>query len=390
MSTNTAVTRIGGQVLTLETLLKKSQAEIAKALPMQMSVDRLARVAISSVRKSPDLQKCDALSIVACVIQGAQLGLEMDGVLGNAYMVPYSNQAQFIIGYKGLVTLAYRSDRISRIDGKNVYEGDEFDYQYGTDPFITHVPKGEHDSDKITHTYVIIKLADGNDIFEVWTAERIKAHRDRFSQGFDKKPSTSPWTFAPEAMFLKTVARAAFKFAPISVGLQGAIAMDEQYEAGIPQALTSDLAESLTEPTNANTGQVLNRDEVMKGGKHKGVAWRNLPDDYVQWMAEKARDKETRSFAEQEITAREYDQSSQGADSEATGADGEADLISDMAARLTLLLSDTYLFNDEERVMFGPEAEGGNHDEAWLVKQIIFVEKTKVKREVEANAQTVE
>lgn len=307
MGKSTAITRVGDKVFTLEDLLKKSHGEIAKALPMQMSVNRLVRVAISSVRKNPDLQMCDALSIVACVIQGAQLGLEMDGVLGNAYMVPYGQQAQFIIGYKGLVTLGYRSDRISRIDGKNVYEGDDFEYQYGTNQFISHIPRGEYDPDKITDTYVIIKLADGRDIIEVWGVNRIKARRDRFSQGWQKKPNTSPWAFAFEAMALKTVARAAFKFAPISVSLQNAIAMDEQYEVGIPQGLTSDLADSLIPEAEqvADKSQVLNRNDVMQAGNHKGVAWRDLPIGYVNWLVKNMKDKAIKSFAEQELAARE-------------------------------------------------------------------------------------
>ncbi len=215
--------------------------ELIKALPSHMAkqaqshIARMIRVATTLVRNSESLQKCDPISIIGCVIQGAQLGLEVDGVLGNAYMVPYSNIATFQVGYKGLINLAHRSPRVAWVDAKFVYAGDFFEYEYGTDPFIKHKPKGEWRFEKITHAYSVIKRSDGSSTFEVWPLERVMAHKEKFSKSYKKKDS--PWNKSPEAMILKTVLRQGLKYAPANTDLQYAIGMDEIGEVGVNQNL---------------------------------------------------------------------------------------------------------------------------------------------------------
>ncbi len=402
----TAVTRIGGDVVTLEQLLTKYGDRLAQALPpnLQMDAGRLAQIAISSVRKTPKLQECDAISIVACVIQGAQLGLEMDGVLGNAYMVPYAQQAQFILGYKGWLNLLYRSERVSHVEGKNVYAGDEFSYRDGTDKFIHHVaankydvPEGENpfNSDRITHTYIIINLSDGAQFFEVWPRLRIEQHRDRFSQGYKKDPKTSPWTFAFESMALKTVMRSVVTFAPISVDVSRAAGLEGRYEAQIPQDLALDfdlvppVDDTAAPATDAPTDmEVLDRDLVLEKGMHKGKKYRELPEKYVRWMFQNLKDPRLKSFAEQELTTRaaENDPANQRIEQDRQAENGEENQdkqpfteLEQMEIKLVELLQDE-VFSPDERTKFGSESEGGNHDEKWLDNQIQWVEQTIVKR----------
>ncbi len=365
---STAITRIGGEVFTLEDLLKKAHGEIQRALPIAMSPDRLARVALTSVRKNDALKDCDALSIVACVIKGAELGVELDGVLGNAYMVPFANEAQFLMGYKGYITLGYRSDRVSQVDAKNVYDGDDFDYQMGTQKYIHHVPQGEYKHEKITHSYAIIHLTDGSVLFDVWPRERIENWRDRFSQSYKKHPKSSPWTQAPEAMFLKTVIRSVFKTAPISVGVQEAIGLDNQYDAGISQNLSSELSDKIAPSSeSSDDNEILNRDEVMKSGDHEGVAWRDLPEKVVKTLAERGQDKRMKSLAQQELAERE-----KGTVTNEKPKTGNPGIIAEKEDQLTNLLSND-LFTDEDLAKYGPESEGGNHDAAWLDDQIQWV-----------------
>lgn len=227
----------------LQQAFDKSTDQIIKALPAQMAAgaqahaERMIRVAMTVVRNSKALQECDPLTILGCVMQGAALGLEVDGILGNAYMVPYKKIATFQVGYKGLINLAHRSPRVAWVDAKLVYKGDEFEYYYGTDPQIKHIPKGNWDFDEITHAYAVVKRADGYATFEVWPIERIMDHKERFSPSQSKKES--PWNRSPESMILKTVLRQALKYAPASTDLQYAIGMDEMGEVGVNQNLTA-------------------------------------------------------------------------------------------------------------------------------------------------------
>ena len=60
--------------------------------------------------------------------------------LGHAYLIPYGKEVQLITGYKGLITLAYRSAEVSHISANVVYEKDIFECVLGTIDKIHHVP----------------------------------------------------------------------------------------------------------------------------------------------------------------------------------------------------------------------------------------------------------
>ena len=64
----------------IRTLLQKSKNQIAMALPKHLNADRIIRVAMTSIQRTPQLLECDPISLVAAVIQSSQLGLEPDGI----------------------------------------------------------------------------------------------------------------------------------------------------------------------------------------------------------------------------------------------------------------------------------------------------------------------
>src|SRR5512142_2316460 len=88
-------------------LLKRSEKQIAAALPRHLTAERIMRMAVTLFSKSDALQKCSLPSILASVVQASELGLELTGPLGHAFMVPYAGQATFQIGYKGFFELGF-------------------------------------------------------------------------------------------------------------------------------------------------------------------------------------------------------------------------------------------------------------------------------------------
>lgn len=56
------------------------------------------------------------------MMQAAQLGVEPNTPIGQAYLIPYGNQVQFQLGYKGLIDLAYRSGEVQSIQAHEVHE----------------------------------------------------------------------------------------------------------------------------------------------------------------------------------------------------------------------------------------------------------------------------
>ncbi len=103
------------------------------------------------------------------------MGLE-PGVNGQGYLIPYNKNCTFVPGWKGLVDLVSRSGRATVWTGA-VYEGDEFDYMLGSNPYCNHKPMGEFDDNKLTHVYAIGKVKGAEmPVIEVWTVERVNAH----------------------------------------------------------------------------------------------------------------------------------------------------------------------------------------------------------------------
>lgn len=213
--------------------------EIQRALPKHLSADRMARIALTAFRRTPKLGECDPRSVFACVLQSAQLGLEID-TLGRAYLVPYNRnmkteqgwrkvvECQFIPGWKGLVDLMNRSGQGSVWTGA-VFEGDEFDWQLGDSPFVRHIPRGEDDPRRITHTYAIGRVK-GSDwpIIEVWPVEKVWRHRDRYNKVGDSHYSfENPEMYARKVPLLQVL-----KYMPCSAELATAIAMNDAAEVG--------------------------------------------------------------------------------------------------------------------------------------------------------------
>ena len=208
----------------------KMKAQFAAALPKHMTAERMARIVTTEIRKTPALVKCDQHSFLGSVIQCAQLGLEPGNSLGHAYLLPYGNQVQLIIGYRGMIDLARRSGQIVSLSARTVREHDEFDYQLGLHEDLTHKPfEGEH-AGEITHVYAVARLQGGGVQFEVMSKAQVEAVRAQSKAG-----KSGPWVSHWEEMAKKTVIRRLFKYLPVSVEIQRAVTLDEAAEAGLPQ-----------------------------------------------------------------------------------------------------------------------------------------------------------
>jgi recombination protein RecT len=236
--------------------------QIAIALPRHVTADRLARVALTEIRRNPYLARCDQASLLGAIMLCAQLGLEPGGPLGHVYLVPFENkktgrqEVQFILGYRGMIELARRSGQIQSIEARAVYEGDTFDCRFGLDSSLEHKPDWDNPNrtqpEKLRFVYAVAKLKDGGIQFEVMSRREIEAVRAQ-----SKAASAGPWQTHFEAMALKSVIRRLFKYLPISIELAQAIEQDERAELGLPQQTPIDAeiieAETEQEPANGAT-----------------------------------------------------------------------------------------------------------------------------------------
>jgi len=249
MSNNNALTV---KVSTVRDMLAQSGDQIRAALPAHMKPDRLARIAMTTFQRTPALLDCDPKTLVAQVIQCAQLGLEPDGILGGAYLVPFRNNrlgkmdCQLIVGYKGLIDLARRSGQVSNIYARVVYENEDFSVSYGLTPDLQHnpLPPAKRGKEKLG-VYAVAVLKDGNVNFEFLYADEIEAIKKQSRASKD-----GPWVTHEEEMWKKTAIRRLAKTLPLSPEFAKAAAIDEQQEAGI---MNYGIIDDTVRPTRAST-----------------------------------------------------------------------------------------------------------------------------------------
>lgn len=222
---------------TLEGLFEKMKPAIAQAIPQHLTPERMLRIATTSIRTNPKLKVCTPESLLGAVMQCAQMGLEPT-ILGHAYLVPYKNkreingktvwvdEAQFQIGYKGLIELARRTGQISSIMAQAVHEHDEFDYEYGIEEKLRHKP-ADGDRGNVIKYYAYAKFKDGGYSFLVMSRQDVEIHRDRFSKSQKNGSHFGPWKDHFDEMAKKTVLKALMKYMPISIEFARAVQQDE-------------------------------------------------------------------------------------------------------------------------------------------------------------------
>lgn len=210
---------------------ERFRAEIERAIPRHLNPDRLLRITMTVLRQTPELGECSVHSLLAAVLQCAQLGLE-PGVLGHVYLVPFKSSklrqklVQVIIGYKGLIELARRSGQIESISARLVYANDEFEMTFGIQDTLRHVPwymrDGVSEPGPIRGGYSVARFRDGGYHLHYLPIQVIEQRRKR-SRAADE----GPWKTDYEAMCLKTVVRDAAKWWPLSAEVARGIAQDE-------------------------------------------------------------------------------------------------------------------------------------------------------------------
>lgn len=227
---STLTTKGNNKIATVQNLLDKLQPQLMKALPKHLSPERMTRIALTELRKIPQLAECDPTSFCGSIMMCAQLGLEPGGALGHIYLIPYGKQVQVILGYRGMIELARRSGQIVSLSAHEVYENDTFEFSYGLEEKLRHVPNMKERGAMIA-VYAVAHLVGGGHQIEVMSKEDVDKIRAR-----SKTSGKGPWVSDYEEMAKKTVLRKLFKYLPVSIEIQRAASMDEQSEIGVISA----------------------------------------------------------------------------------------------------------------------------------------------------------
>lgn len=205
--------------------IKLYENQIARALPSVLTAERFSRMVSTAITKNSKLAECTPQSFIGAMLTAAQLGLEPNTPLGQAYLIPYGNSCQFQIGYKGLLELAYRSGDIKTLEARCVYENDEFSIEYGLNPNLIHKPCFR-DKGELIGVYAVYHINNGGYAFEFMSKQEIEEHRNQYSKSCKNKDSA--WQTDFESMAKKTVIKKLLKYAPLKTEFVRAVSEDEQ------------------------------------------------------------------------------------------------------------------------------------------------------------------
>jgi recombination protein RecT len=205
---------VSNQLAVVESGLKALVPQFAQALAGRMPPERLIRTVLVSLDRTPKLLNCTQQSIFNGAMTFAILGLEVDGVTGQGFLLPFAGKAQPVIGYKGFATLGARAGLT--ITGEVVREGDDFDYMLGTGSFVKHRPKLGNDG-RIIAAWAQAESRERPPIITVMGLSDLEAVRKK-SPG--AKMADSPWndpSVGLPAMYAKTPKRRLSRSTPLAL-----------------------------------------------------------------------------------------------------------------------------------------------------------------------------
>lgn len=262
------------QASNLYNLLMTRKDGIAALLPKHLTPEKLVRGFMAQSTRNKRLLECTPASVLNTVLIAANLGLELGRQRGGIHPVPFKNgrtgkyECTPIPDYRGLMDLAYRSGRVLSIEARVVYENDKFDFAYGTESHVSHVPNLK-DRGAIKCFYVVAHLKDARPAFVVLSPEDVNESRDRSKsyQGAEKswggKPASkdSPWHTDYPIMALKTGVKRLTNWLPQSSefsAVHKAVELDDRMEtgddlAGLFDDVIETTAEEVVEETTEQT-----------------------------------------------------------------------------------------------------------------------------------------
>jgi recombination protein RecT len=239
---------------------------------------KLSRVFMSEIQRVPGLLKCTPASLMTGFIHASQCGLEIGSHLGQAWLVPFKNkgrhEATLILGYKGLVAMAYRSGMVQNVQAFDVRKADDFKPpMLGTDPKILHSPSPDRQDSEVVAAYAVVRLRGSNfpNIEWLWRGEcdAVMARSRAAASG------SSPWHTDYPMMARKTALRRACKYIPQTAEtrlLHTAVTVDEQADSNVPQAfdVPEQLHAAVVESFDPSTGELSPEEEQRMEADMRG------------------------------------------------------------------------------------------------------------------------
>jgi len=179
----------------------------------------------SLVNSSEALQRVDRKSLFAACLVAASLDLPINPNLGFAYIIPYKDQAQFQMGYKGFIQLAMRSGQFQTLNVTDVREG-EIVANNRLSGEIEFTWLDDRDDLAVVGYVAYMRLTNGFEKSLYMTTKELTKHGMKFSQSMKK--GFGLWKDDFNSMAKKTVIKMLLsKYAPMTTQMQTATLADQ-------------------------------------------------------------------------------------------------------------------------------------------------------------------
>lgn len=189
----------------------------------------------SAVAVNPQLQECDAGTILSGALLGEALNLSPSPQLGQYYLVPFNDSnrggkvATFQLGYKGYIQLAIRSGYYKKINVLALKTGEliHFDPMEEVIEAKLIEDEVERESAETTGYYAMFEYQNGFKKAIYWSRQKMESHALQYSKGYKAKKGYTFWEKDFDAMALKTMLRQLIsKWGIMSTELQRAVESD--------------------------------------------------------------------------------------------------------------------------------------------------------------------
>lgn len=190
----------------------------------------------NAYRAQPKLWLCTTETVLGASLKAAQLGLAPNDARNLCWIIPYGTDAQFQLGYGGVMELARRAVKGLKFDGHAVHPNDDFDLDYGRAEPLTHRPavaKKMARGGEAYAWYVRATFPDGSVQIHAVDKDQVEYHRS-----FSKMKNGDMWTKSYDAAALKTCVLDMKRWLPSSPQLVAAISADEEaFDVRQPDAI---------------------------------------------------------------------------------------------------------------------------------------------------------
>jgi recombination protein RecT len=199
------------------------------------SPQKFKQMLVNELERSPKLQEVFLkypASFFASALYCAELNLSPSSLVGEFFFTVSKESVKPILGYKGLVALLLRSNKVKKIWAEVVYKEDDFEYELGLEPKMVHIPNfnSVKTCDNIKCIYTCAKIED-DIVFKVMSLEEIKTIVDMLETPndyyFNDKKDPEKW------MLKKVVLKQMSKLMPKEDDrLLKAVSFDDNVEGG--------------------------------------------------------------------------------------------------------------------------------------------------------------